>query len=68
MAANYCRREIAGKPCGRAIARANALDWCPECRSRLPLWPVVTPEDLRDIQAQDETGRWTNTERVEEAI
>ncbi len=48
----YCRREVVTvQPsgswtvahCGQAIARANALNWCPECRLRLPLWPTSAP-------------------------
>lgn len=43
-APNYCRRiktTPQGKesPCGQRITRRNALGWCQDCRSRLPLWP-----------------------------
>jgi len=43
--ANFCRREIQedGEPvktCDKAIRRVNALDWCQDCRARLPFWPA----------------------------
>lgn len=42
---NYCRRRIDKDDgqyiyCGKKIVRVNALDWCPECRKRLPFWPT----------------------------
>lgn len=43
--ANFCRREIQkdGEPvktCDKAIRRVNPLDWCQDCRARLPFWPT----------------------------
>lgn len=40
-----CRRELQDfgelkKFCSKPISRANDLDWCDECRSRLPFWPL----------------------------
>lgn len=45
MAINYCRRETynergdVAKVCMKPITKVNALNWCQECRERLPLWP-----------------------------
>ena len=41
----YCRRNksVDGEkfnPCGKKIKKANALNWCPDCRKNLPFWPV----------------------------
>ena len=59
----YCRREItliaksADKtteivvPCGKKIAKVNALDWCDDCRTeRLPMWPA---DDAQSTQTQE---------------
>ena len=39
-----CRRDLAdigATPvyCAKPIKRQNVLDWCPDCRKRLPFWP-----------------------------
>ncbi len=40
----YCRREIVeGSPCMKKITTPNALNWCADCRARLPLWPADNP-------------------------
>ena len=46
MSINYCRRKVTkdGKEdycCKPIKTRAgNALQWCDECRARLPFWPA----------------------------
>lgn len=54
-----CRRDRAeiGQPkllCCKPITRRNTLDWCEQCRARLPLWPqldrVEGEEILRDLR------------------
>lgn len=50
----YCRREITqddngSKPCGLFIEEVNALQWCNECRKRLPFWPE---EELYDAKVE----------------
>ena len=38
----YCRKSKTkeGKDdfCGQKITKANVLNWCEECRKRLPFW------------------------------
>ena len=40
----YCRRTITkhGREdvCGNRIVKVNPLDWCEDCRARLPFWPT----------------------------
>lgn len=69
----YCRREIEARKltslyCMNPIETLNALDWCNDCRKRLPLWPKDDSnykiEDAHLYQAQptqahiDEVTKW----------
>ena len=40
-----CRRDLsdfgaAPRYCSKSIKSRNALNWCPDCRERLPIWPT----------------------------
>jgi hypothetical protein len=40
----YCRRESCKTPGGARITKANALNWCSDCRASLPFWPTNADE------------------------
>jgi hypothetical protein len=44
-----CRRDVGPigelRYCGKSIGKRNRLNWCEECRARLPYWPVEKPLD-----------------------
>jgi hypothetical protein len=50
-----CRRdssETGAEPkfCARPISKPNDLNWCAECRKRLPLWPDNLTHDQHQTQ------------------
>jgi len=62
MAEKYCRREIGTysnavgrtdtRLCMRRVSRVNPLNWCDECRKRLPLWPADDPPAPATLDVQ----------------
>lgn len=61
MEYTLCRRDRAelGQQhdyCCKSIKTKNALNWCDDCRARLPMWPKLERHEAEEILRDLEVG------------